>query len=137
MLGRSVTFGPKSIEKRPQQGNFIELTTPNEGRIIFQSFFCSVKSSVLTAGTVWTVNTSVVASTVGPATPSTAPAHAPTVGRDCTATRGSAKTQRHTAQTAAWSVAAISTTQKCEFNSKQTFVEGNFSKLRKIAASLL
>ena len=28
MLGRSVTFWPKSIEKRPQQGNFFELTTP-------------------------------------------------------------------------------------------------------------
>ena len=28
MLGRSVTFGPKSVEKRPQQGNFFELTTP-------------------------------------------------------------------------------------------------------------
>ena len=30
MLGRSVTFGPKSVEKRPQQENFFELTTPNE-----------------------------------------------------------------------------------------------------------
>ena len=29
MLGRSVTFGPKSVEKRPQQENFFELTTPN------------------------------------------------------------------------------------------------------------
>ena len=28
MLGRSVTFGPKSVEKRPQQENFFELTTP-------------------------------------------------------------------------------------------------------------
>ena len=28
MLGRSVTFGPKSVEKRPQQGNFFELRTP-------------------------------------------------------------------------------------------------------------
>ena len=28
MLGRSVTFEPKSVEKRPQQGNFFELTTP-------------------------------------------------------------------------------------------------------------
>ena len=28
MLSRSVTFGPKSVEKRPQQGNFFELTTP-------------------------------------------------------------------------------------------------------------
>ena len=88
------------------------------GRIIFQSLFFSVKSSVLTAGMVWTVNTSVVASTVGLATQSMGPAPAPTVGRACTATRGSAKTQRHTDRTAAWSVAAISTTQKCEFNSK-------------------
>ena len=31
MLGRSVTFGPKSVEKRPQQGNFFELTTPIVG----------------------------------------------------------------------------------------------------------
>ena len=31
MLGRSVTFGPKSVEKRPQQENFFELTTPIEG----------------------------------------------------------------------------------------------------------
>ena len=30
MLGRSVTFGPKSVEKRFQQQNFFELTTPNE-----------------------------------------------------------------------------------------------------------
>ena len=30
MLGRSVTFGPKSVEKRPQQGNYFELTTPNK-----------------------------------------------------------------------------------------------------------
>ena len=29
MLGRSVTFGPKSVEKRFQQQNFFELTTPN------------------------------------------------------------------------------------------------------------
>ncbi len=29
MLGRSVTFGPKSVEKRPQQENFFELTTPS------------------------------------------------------------------------------------------------------------
>ena len=29
MLGRSVTFGSKSVEKRPQQGNFFELTTPS------------------------------------------------------------------------------------------------------------
>ena len=29
MLGRSVTSGSKSVEKRPQQGNFFELTTPN------------------------------------------------------------------------------------------------------------
>ena len=28
MLGRSVTFGPKSVEKRFQQQNFFELTTP-------------------------------------------------------------------------------------------------------------
>ena len=28
MLGRSAAFGPKSIEKRPQQGNLFELTTP-------------------------------------------------------------------------------------------------------------
>ena len=27
MLGRSVTFGQKSVEKLPQQGNFFELTT--------------------------------------------------------------------------------------------------------------
>ena len=33
MLGRSVTFGPKSVEKRPQQGNFFELTTPNPGTL--------------------------------------------------------------------------------------------------------
>ena len=31
MLGRSVTFGPKSVEKRFQQQNFFELTTPNDG----------------------------------------------------------------------------------------------------------
>ena len=29
MLGRSVTFGPKSVEKRFQQQNFFELATPN------------------------------------------------------------------------------------------------------------
>ena len=29
MLGRSVTFGPKSVEKRFQQQSFFELTTPN------------------------------------------------------------------------------------------------------------
>ena len=29
MLGRSVTFGPKSIEKCFQQQNFFALTTPN------------------------------------------------------------------------------------------------------------
>ena len=29
MLSWSVTFGPKSIENRPQQGNFFKLTTPN------------------------------------------------------------------------------------------------------------
>ncbi len=29
MLGRSVTFGPKSVEKRFQQQNFFELTTPS------------------------------------------------------------------------------------------------------------
>ena len=28
MLGRSVTFGPKSVEKRFQQQNFFELTIP-------------------------------------------------------------------------------------------------------------
>ena len=28
MLGRSVTFEPKSVEKRFQQQNFFELTTP-------------------------------------------------------------------------------------------------------------
>ena len=28
MLGGTVTFGPKSVEKRPQQENFFELTTP-------------------------------------------------------------------------------------------------------------
>ena len=28
MLGRSVTFGPKSVEKHFQQQNFFELTTP-------------------------------------------------------------------------------------------------------------
>ena len=28
MLGRSVTFGTKSVEKRPQQENFFELTSP-------------------------------------------------------------------------------------------------------------
>ena len=32
MLVRSVTFGPKSVEKHPQQGNFFELTTPT-GRL--------------------------------------------------------------------------------------------------------
>ena len=31
MLGRSVTFGPKYVEKCPQQGMFFELTTPNIG----------------------------------------------------------------------------------------------------------
>ena len=29
MLGRSVTFGPKSVEKSSQQKNFFELTTPD------------------------------------------------------------------------------------------------------------
>ena len=29
MLGRSVTFGPKSVEKCFQQQNFFELTTPS------------------------------------------------------------------------------------------------------------
>ena len=29
MLSRSVTFGPKSVEKRFQQQNFFELATPN------------------------------------------------------------------------------------------------------------
>ena len=29
MLGRSFTFGPKSVEKRFQQKNFFELTTPS------------------------------------------------------------------------------------------------------------
>ena len=29
MLGRSVTFGPKSVEKHFQHQNFFELTTPN------------------------------------------------------------------------------------------------------------
>ena len=29
MLGRSVTFGSKSVEKRPHQGNFFEVTTPS------------------------------------------------------------------------------------------------------------
>ena len=32
MLGRSVTFGPKSVEKHPQQGNFFQLTTPIDYR---------------------------------------------------------------------------------------------------------
>ena len=43
MLGRSVTFGPKSVEKRPQQGNFFELTTPNE-RVLFD---CSCKAPMI------------------------------------------------------------------------------------------
>ena len=34
MLGRSVTFGPKSVEKRPQQENFFELTTPITQRFL-------------------------------------------------------------------------------------------------------
>ena len=29
MLGRSVTFEPRSVEKHFQQQNFFELTTPN------------------------------------------------------------------------------------------------------------
>ena len=29
MLGRSVTFGPKSVEKRPQTKNFFEMTIPD------------------------------------------------------------------------------------------------------------
>ena len=33
MLGRSVTFGPKSVEKRLKQRNFFELTTPNDDQI--------------------------------------------------------------------------------------------------------
>ena len=30
MLGRSITFGPKTAEKLPKQGNFFELTTSNK-----------------------------------------------------------------------------------------------------------
>ena len=33
MLGVSVTFGPKSLEKHPQQGNFFELTTPTRYKV--------------------------------------------------------------------------------------------------------
>ena len=33
MLGRSVTFGPKSVEKCFQQQNFFELTTPNVSKM--------------------------------------------------------------------------------------------------------
>ena len=37
MLGRSVTFGPKSVEKCTQQGNFFELTAPST-RALTKSF---------------------------------------------------------------------------------------------------
>ena len=33
MRGVSVTFGPKSLEKHPQQGNFFELTTPTRYKV--------------------------------------------------------------------------------------------------------
>ena len=55
MLGRSVTFGPKSVEKRPQQENFFELTTPNtegfDGSISMhkeQNFALIIKISTFT-----------------------------------------------------------------------------------------
>ena len=38
MLGRSVTFGPKSVEKHFQQQNFFELTTPSQQVTIFLDF---------------------------------------------------------------------------------------------------
>ena len=34
MLGRSVTFGPKSVEKCFQQQNVFELTTPSVGLVL-------------------------------------------------------------------------------------------------------
>ena len=34
MLGRSVTFEPRSVEKHFQQQNFFELTTPNVDLIL-------------------------------------------------------------------------------------------------------
>ena len=37
MLGRSVTFGPKSVDKRLKQENFFELTTPTTRAMYFHA----------------------------------------------------------------------------------------------------
>ena len=43
------TFGPKSVEKRPQQGNFLELTTPTidlrviEGNFVTRALKCHLE----------------------------------------------------------------------------------------------
>ena len=36
MLGRSVTFEPRSVEKRFQQQNFFELTTPTQQKTLMK-----------------------------------------------------------------------------------------------------
>ena len=42
MLGRSVTFEPRSVEKHFQQQNFFELTTPNAHLNLLMTFSLNV-----------------------------------------------------------------------------------------------
>ena len=44
MLGRSVTFGVKSVEKRPPRANFFELSTPIE--YVFQVMRSGIQESI-------------------------------------------------------------------------------------------
>ena len=46
MLGGSVTFGSKSVEKRPQQGTFFEVTTPNyhKAKVVHQDLAMEASS---------------------------------------------------------------------------------------------